>query len=123
MISVYFYGIFYPCNVIFTRTLLTMSSVTTFPIVGARSPGTPLMLTGARTQFGHSRRLNNVPYVPGDDLPVLSDESIFEGVVSAYDAVRVRCLAIYIRTFPKEHGYGYDNNRILDENFKPFDFE
>jgi hypothetical protein len=46
------------------------------------------MLTGARTQFGHSRRLNNVPYVPGDDLPVLSDESIFEGVVSAYDAVQ-----------------------------------
>jgi hypothetical protein len=41
-------------------------------------------------EFGHaSRRLNNVPYVPGDDLPVLSDESIFEGVVSAYDAVRV----------------------------------
>lgn len=41
-------------------------------------------------EFGHaSRRLNNVPYVPGDDLPALSDDSIFDGVVSAYDAIRV----------------------------------
>jgi hypothetical protein len=29
-------------------------------------------------EFGHaSRRLNNVPYVPGDDLPVLSDDLFF----------------------------------------------
>jgi hypothetical protein len=45
------------------------------------------MLLELEHEFEHSRRLNNVPYVPGD-LPVLSDESILKKWC-LHDAVRV----------------------------------
>jgi hypothetical protein len=74
------------------------------------------MLLELEHEFGHaSRRLNNVPYVPGDDLPVLSDESILK-VRCRY--VRVPMSGEFTYGHSQEHGYGYDNNRILDENFK-----
>jgi hypothetical protein len=56
------------------------------------------MLLELEHEFGHSRRLNNVPYVPGDDLPVLSDESILKVVCCTFGS---RCLANLHTDIPK----------------------